>query len=82
MHDTQEILAQVRMDEKTNEIPIAQQMLLCPSGAGRVSPADALHTQVDFVMLIRHGQGDVVLTVKAHQPTIHQELHQRRRVHD
>jgi DDE_Tnp_1-associated len=35
-HHTQEILVQVRVDEKTNEIPIAQLLLPCLPVAGRV----------------------------------------------
>lgn len=73
-HHTQEILVQVRVDEKTNEIPIAQQLLPCLPVAGRVYTADALHTQVDFVTLVRAWQGEVVLTVKANQPTLFADL--------
>jgi predicted transposase YbfD/YdcC len=74
-HHTQEILAQVRVDDKTNEIPIAQQLLPCLPVAGRVYTADAMHTQVDFVALVRAWQGEVVLTVKANQPTLFADLH-------
>jgi predicted transposase YbfD/YdcC len=42
--------------------------------AGRVYTADALHTQVDFVALVRAWLGDVVLTVKANQPTLYDDL--------
>jgi predicted transposase YbfD/YdcC len=73
-HHSQEILLQVRVDEKTNEIPIAQQVLPCLPVAGRVYTADALHTQVDFVALVRAWLGDVVLTVKANQPTLYDDL--------
>lgn len=73
-HHTQEILVQVRVDEKTNEIPIAQQLLPCLPVAGRVYTADAMHTQVECVRLVRHWQGDVVLTVKANQPTLFADL--------
>ena len=73
-HHSQEILLQVRVDEKTNEIPIAQQVLPCLPVAGRVYTADAMHTQVDFVALVRAWLGDVVLTVKANQPTLYDEL--------
>src|SRR6266550_2097865 len=73
-HHSQEILLQVRVDEKTNEIPIAQQLLPCLPVAGRVYTADAMHTQVDFVALVRAWQGDVVLTVKDNQPTLYDDL--------
>lgn len=73
-HHSQEILLQVRVDEKTNEIPIAQQLLPCLPVAGRVYTADAMHTQVDFVALVRALLGDAVLTVKANQPTLYDDL--------
>ena len=47
-HHSQEILLQVRVDEKPMRIPIAQQLLPCLPVAGRVYTADAMHTQVDF----------------------------------
>src|SRR5205085_11016741 len=69
-HDSQEILLQVRVDEKTNEIPVAQFLLPCLPVAGRVYTADALHTQTAFLLLVRALQGHTVLTVKANQPTL------------
>lgn len=73
-HDTQEILLQARVDEKTNEIPIAQQLLPCLPVAGRIYTADAMHTQVDFAWIVQALQGDVVLTVKDNQPTLREDL--------
>jgi predicted transposase YbfD/YdcC len=73
-HHSQEILLQVRVDEKTNEIPIAQQLLPCLPVAGRVYTADAMHTQLDFMAIVRAWQGDTVLTVKANQPTLYDDL--------
>jgi hypothetical protein len=52
-HQSQEILLQARVQQKTNEIPIAQQLLPCLPVSGRVYTADAMHTQVDFVALVR-----------------------------
>src|SRR5438105_1033089 len=73
-HQSQEILLQARVQEKTNEIPIAQQLLPCLPVSGRVYTADARPTQVDFVALVRALQGDVVLTVKMNQPTLYDDL--------
>lgn len=67
---SQEILVQVRVDEKTNEIPIAPQLLPCLPVAGRVSTADAMQTHVTFLALVHAWQGDVVLTVTSNQPTL------------
>jgi len=76
-HTTQEVLAQVRVSEKTNEIPVAQALLpllLAQSGSGRVITADALHTQTALVAAVRAHGGHVVLTVKGNQPTLATEL--------
>ena len=42
--------------------------------AGRVYTADAMHTQVDFVAVVHAWQGEAVLTVKANQPTLYDDL--------
>ena len=44
-HDEQETLLQVRVEDKTNEIPIAQAMLPLIVQPGRIYTADALHTK-------------------------------------
>ena len=76
-HTSQEVLVQVRVSEKTNEIPVAQSLvplLLAQSGSGRVITADALHTQTAFVAAVRAQGGHVVLTVKDNQPTLVADL--------
>lgn len=75
--DTQEVLVQVRVSEKTNEIPVAQAvlpLLLAQSGPGRVVTADALHTQTALVAAVRAHGGHVILTVKDNQPTLAADL--------
>ena len=73
-HRSQETLLQVRVADKTNEIPVAQAVLPLLSLRGRVLTADALHTQVALVAaVVAHG-ADVVLTVKANQPTLQADL--------
>ncbi len=47
-HTTHETLVQVRVDDKTNEIPVAQDLLPHLPLHGRVVTADALHTQTDL----------------------------------
>jgi predicted transposase YbfD/YdcC len=69
-HERQETVLHVRVSEKTNAIPVAQATLPLLSWLGRVCTADALHTQTAFVAAIRAQGGDVVLTVKEHQPTL------------
>jgi predicted transposase YbfD/YdcC len=73
-HHTQETLLQVRVADKTNEIPVAQALLPLLDLRGRVVTADALHTQVDLVAGVVAQGGDVVLTVKGNQPTLYADL--------
>lgn len=78
-HRSQETLLQVRIADKTNEIPVAQAilpLLLDHSGPGRIVTADALHTQTALVSTIRAHGGHVVLTVKGNQPTLATDLAQ------
>lgn len=73
-HHTQEILVQVRVDEKTNEIPIARSFSpVCPlqNGSRRLM---LWQTRVHVVRPVRHWQSDVVLTVTSNQPTLFAEL--------
>ena len=60
----------MRVDEKTNEIPVAQAVLPTLPIKHRVCTADALHTQTDFMRVIHAQQAETVLTVKGNQPTL------------
>lgn len=73
-HHTQETLLQVRVADKTNEIPVAQATAPRLRWSGRVCTADALHTQTAFVAAIVAQGGDVVLSVKDNQPTLAADL--------
>ncbi len=73
-HTTQEVLVQVRVGAKTNEIPVAQALLPLLCWRGRIVTADALHTQVAFVAGVRAQGGHVLLTVKGNQPTLAADL--------
>ena len=73
-HHSQETLWQVRVDEKTNEIPVAQAVLLTLPIKHRVCTADALHTQTDFMRVIHAQQAETVLTVKGNHPTLYADL--------
>ena len=74
-HDEQETLLQVRVEDKTNEIPVAQAMLPLIVEPGRIYTADALHTQVKWMQVVHDSQAFTVLTVKDHQPTLWLDLH-------
>jgi predicted transposase YbfD/YdcC len=73
-HASQETLLQIRVSEKTNEIPVAQAVLPCLALRGRVYTADALHTQRAFTQAVVDLQGYYLLTVKENQPTLYTDL--------
>jgi len=73
-HTTQETLVQVRVADKTNEIPVAQTLLPWLPLRGRVVTADALHTQTALAQTVLDGGGDYLLCVKENQPTLYGDL--------
>jgi predicted transposase YbfD/YdcC len=73
-HQSQETFWQVRVDEKTNEIPVAKQVLPTLPIRQRVCTADALHTHAEFLRLMHKLQAETVLTVKGNQPTLYADL--------
>jgi predicted transposase YbfD/YdcC len=73
-HDTQETLVQVRIADKTNEIPVAQELLPHLAVRGRVVTADALHTQTALAQCILDHGGAYLFTVKDNQPRLRAEL--------
>lgn len=72
-HDTGETLLQVRVDAKTNEIPVAREVLPILPLAGRVVTADALHTCAETAQAILDQDADYLLVVKGNQPTLYAE---------
>ena len=66
-HHSQETLFEVRVSEKTNEIPVAKAVLPTLPVAGRVTTSDALHTHADFMQIIHKQRGKSVFTVKGNQ---------------
>lgn len=73
-HQSQETLFQVRVSEKTNEIPVAKAVLPLLPVAGRVFTSDALHTHAQFMQLTHDQHGKSVYTVKQNQPTLYANL--------
>lgn len=73
-HDTQETLLQIRVEEKTNEIPVAFALLPFLPVAGRIYTADALHTHQPFFLRIQALHGHTILIVKDNQPTLKEHL--------
>ena len=64
----------MRVDEKTNEIPIAMHVLPTLPIRQRVCTADALHTHAEFLRLMHALGAQTVLTVKGNQPTLYANL--------
>jgi hypothetical protein len=64
------VLAQVRVDAKTNEHKAALQLLGILSIQGRIVTGDAIFCQRDLCQEILNGGGDYVFTVKDNQPSL------------
>lgn len=63
-------VAQAGVDDKTNEIPVAAQVLQGLLLEGRVFTMDALLTQRALAAQIVEGGGDYVMVAKGNQPTL------------
>jgi hypothetical protein len=64
------VLAQVRVDAKTNEHKAALQLLGLLPIQGRIVTGDALFCQRDLCQEVIDGGGDYVFTVKDNQPSL------------
>ncbi len=64
----QAVLAQIRVDAKTNEHKAALRLLGILPLKGKVVTGDAMFCQRDFCAAVLEAGGDYVLTVKANQP--------------
>jgi hypothetical protein len=76
---SQHYLGSALVDQKTNEIPVAQKELL-PSLQlrGRLVSLDALHTQEETARaIVLEGGGDYLLTVKNNQPTLRANIEKK-----
>ena len=74
-HGIGAVLGQVAVNEKSNEIPAARELLKAFADlAGAVLTIDALHTQHDTARAILERQADYVMTVKANMPTLYKQL--------
>jgi DDE_Tnp_1-associated len=64
------------VDQKTNEIPVAQRMLADWKLDGQVAVLDALHTQLETARLIvQSAGGDYLLTIKGNQKGLQKTAH-------
>lgn len=73
-HASQETLFQVRVSEKTNEIPVAKVVLPLLPIAGRVVTSDALHTHADLMQITHNQRGKSLFTVKQNRPNLYADL--------
>lgn len=68
------VLGQVAVEEKSNEITAIPKLLAMLDLAGAIVTIDAMGCQKDIAAKIRAGGADYVLTVKANQETLEQDI--------
>jgi hypothetical protein len=73
-HEARVVLAQLRVDSKTNEHKAALELLGLLPLAGAVVTADAMFTHADFCREVRRADGDYLLAVKENQPTLLRDI--------
>jgi hypothetical protein len=73
-HEAQVVLAQLRVDSKTNEHKASLPLLRRLPLAGAVVTADAMFTHADFCQEVCQADGDYLLAVKENQPTLLRDI--------
>jgi hypothetical protein len=73
-HEARVVLAELRVDAKTNEHKAALELLGLLPLRGAVVTADAMFTHADFCREIREDGGDYLLAVKENQPTLLRDI--------
>lgn len=68
------VLGQEKINEKTNEIPVFQEMLSYIDVNGKTITADALHCQRETCAKIIEKHGDYVFGLKDNQKTLHDDV--------
>jgi predicted transposase YbfD/YdcC len=75
VHGSAVVVAQMRVSDKTNEIPCVKPLLAELAIEGSVVTADALHTQKETARhLVEDKKADYVLTVKDNHPTMREDI--------
>jgi hypothetical protein len=72
--DVKAVLAQLRVDAKTNEHKAALELLGVLPLQGKVVTGDAMFTHRDVCAAVVAGNGDYVLPVKENQPTLRSDI--------
>jgi hypothetical protein len=68
------VVAQIRVDRKTNEHKAALELLGVLPLAGTVVTGDAMFCQKDVCSAVTRGRGDYLFAVKDNQPTLHYDI--------
>lgn len=76
-HTQKEVIAQGKVNAKSNEIPLVRQLLKNLDLENRVLTLDALHCQKDTTKAIVESGNDYVIGVKENQPTLLKTLKKR-----
>jgi hypothetical protein len=75
LHHEKITISQKNVGDKTNEIPVLQDMLKGLSLKGKVITADAMHTQAETARLIvKDKEANYVFTVKDNQRKLYEQL--------
>ncbi len=61
-------------EEKTNDIPVAQEILRLMDLGNTIVTADAMNCQKDTVAAVTSQKGDYVLALKGNQPLFYDEV--------
>jgi predicted transposase YbfD/YdcC len=70
------VLAQVRVESKSNEITAIPALLELLDITGAIITLDAMGTQTEIVKLIRQKKADYIVSLKANHPTLYQQVQQ------
>lgn len=71
IHKEKIIITQKKVDGKTNEIPVAKEMLIDIDIKGSVITADAMHTQEDTArIIVKEKEADYIFMVKGNQKNL------------
>ena len=68
------ILGQEKINNKTNEIPILQEMLSYLNVENKIVTADAMHCQRETCKIITEKKGDYVIGLKANQKALYEDV--------
>lgn len=79
--ETRLVLRQMKVDSKSNEIPMVADLLKLMDLEGAIVTLDAMHCQKNTARSITAAGADYVLTVKRNQATLHDELASRFQVY-